>query len=398
MKVLVVSHLYPSPARAGSLFVHEQVLALRDLGLAVSVVSPTAYAPRPLRVNDRLRARGATPRAATIDGVEVRYPRVVQLPRRLLVQHSGDLFYRGLRPLLTGLRAERFDLVHAHQALPDGAAARLLAADLGVPYVVTVHGGDVNVNLTRPGAVRDRTVGALRGAAAVVGVSGAVTRRLAGIVPAERLHTVPNGVTGLERVAPGELSPGRPVVLSVANLYTSKGHATVLDALARLAPTHADIVYAVVGDGPQRGHLESRARELGLSARVLFLGWIAHDQVLALMARADAFVLPSAPEGFGLVYAEAMAQGTPVVACRGEGPDDFVVDGESGLLVAPGDAEAVAAAIARLLDDPATAARLAAAGRAAVAALTWRRNAERQLAIYEQVLAARRTPPEAERP
>jgi glycosyltransferase involved in cell wall biosynthesis len=398
VKVLVVSHLYPSPARAGSLFVHEQVLALRDLGLAVSVVSPTAYAPRPLQVNDRLRARGATPQAAKIDGVAVRYPRVLLLPRRLLFQRSGDLFYRGLRPLLPGLRAEGFDLVHAHQALPDGASARLLAADLGVPYVVTVHGGDVNVNLARPGAVRDRTVGALRGAAAVVGVSGAVTTRLAGIVPTDRLHTVPNGVTGLEPVAPCDFSPGRPLVLSVANLYASKGHAAVLDALARLAPTHGDIVYAVVGDGPQRKPLESRARKLGLSARVRFLGWRAHDDVLALMARADAFVLPSAPEGFGLVYAEAMAQGTPVVACRGEGPADFVDDGESGLLVPPRDAGAVATAIARLLDDPATAARLAAAGRAAVAGLTWRCNAERQLAIYERVLATRRPEQDAAHP
>jgi glycosyltransferase involved in cell wall biosynthesis len=389
VKVLVVSHLYPSPARAGSHFVHEQVLALRGLGLAPSVISPTGFAPRPLRVNDRLRARGATPAAATIDGIEVRYPRVLLLPRRLFMQRSGDLFYRGLRPLVPALRAEGFDLIHAHQALPDGAAAKLLAADLGVPYLVTVHGGDVNVNLTRPGPVRDRTVGALRGAAAVVGVSGAVTRRLAGIVPPDRLHTVSNGVSGLEPVAPADFWPGRPVVLSVANLYASKGHATVLDALARLAPTHRDILYAVVGDGPQRRHLEARARELGLSARVRFLGWIAHDEVLALMARADAFVLPSAPEGFGLVYAEAMAQGTPVVACRGEGPDDFVEDGESGLLVAPRDAAAVAAAIALLLDDPATAARLAAAGRAAVADLTWQRNAEHQLAVYEQVLAAR---------
>ncbi len=397
MKVLVVSHLYPAPARAGSHYVHQQVLALRDLGVALEVVSPTGYAPRPLRWNDRLRARGTTPQAATVDGVEVRYPRVVLLPRRLLAGRAGDLFYRGLRPLLPQLHAAGFDLIHAHQALPDGAATRLLAADLGLPYVVTVHGADVNVNLTRPGAVRDRTAVALRGAAAVVAVSGAVAGRLAGIVPADRLHTVANGVSGLRPVAPGELSPGRPLVLSVANLYTSKGHAVVLDALARLTPTHGDVVYAVVGDGPQRRPLEARARELGLSERVLFLGRKDHDEVLALMARADAFVLPSAPEGFGLVYAEAMAQGTPVVACRGEGPDDFVVDGESGLLVAPRDAAAVAAAIARLLDDPAGAARLAAAGRAAVAGLTWRRNAERQLAVYEQILATRRPAPQAER-
>jgi glycosyltransferase involved in cell wall biosynthesis len=150
------------------------------------------------------------------------------------------------------------------------------------------------------------------------------------------------------------------------------------------------VAYVVVGDGREKRRLEARARQLGLSGRVTFLGWRSHDEVLGLMARADAFVLPSSPEGFGLVYAEAMAQGTPVVACRGEGPDDFIGDDVSGLLVPPGDSDAVARAIARLLDEPATAARLAQAGRAAVAGLTWQRNAARQLEIYERVLAERR--------
>ncbi len=389
MNILVVSHLYPTPARAGSLFVHDQVLALRELGVYARVVAPTISTPRALRVNDRLRVRGATPPAAVIDGVAVDYPRVVVPPRRLLAHRQGDLFYRGLRTLLPSLRGRDLDLIHAHQALPDGAAARLLAADLGVAYVVTVHGADVNVNLAKPGAVRDSTLCALGGAAAVMAVSGAVARRLEGAVARERLHTVPNGVTGHEQVAPRELLPGRPLILSVGNLYASKGHAVVLAALARLGERRRDVAYVVVGDGPEKARLEARARELGLTEQVTFLGWRPHDEALGLMARADAFVLPSAPEGFGLVYAEAMAQGTPVIACRGEGPDDFVEDDVSGLLVPPGDADAVARAIARLLDDRAAAARLAAAGRAAVAALTWRRNAERQLEIYERVLSGR---------
>ena len=125
MNILVVSHLYPTPARAGSLFVHDQVLALRELGVHARVVAPTISTPRALRINDRLRARGATPPAAVIDGVAVDYPRVVVPPRRLLAHRQGDLFYRGLRTLLPSLRGRDLDLIHAHQALPDGAAARL---------------------------------------------------------------------------------------------------------------------------------------------------------------------------------------------------------------------------------------------------------------------------------
>ena len=257
-----------------------------------------------------------------------------------------------------------------------------------MPYVVTVHGADVNVNLTGRGPLRERTLRVLTGAAAVMAVSGAVARRLGDVVPPERLHTVVNGVRGQKPVAPSDLLPGRRLVLSVGNLYASKGHALVLAALARLGRPYADVAYAIVGDGPERRRLVAQARALGLGARLEFLGWRPHDEVLGLMARADAFVLPSAPEGFGLVYAEAMAQGTPVVACRGEGPGDFVDDGVSGLLVPADDPEAVARAIATLLDEAATATRLADAGRAAVASLTWERNAARQLAIYEAVLTA----------
>jgi glycosyltransferase involved in cell wall biosynthesis len=388
MKVLVVSHLYPSPARASSLFVHDQVVALRELGVDVNVVSPTAFTPRILAVSDRLRARAARPATAVIDGVAVSYPRVVVPPRRILRHRQAELFYRGLRTLAPDLCDAGIDLIHAHQAFPDGAAARLLADDLGLPYVVTVHGADVNLNLVGDDRVRRRTLQALAGAAVVVTVSGALARRLGGVVPATRLHVVPNGVAVHEQVAPSALLPDRRVVLSVGNLYASKGHATVLAALACLGAEHDDVAWVVVGDGPERRRLEARASELGLAGRTTFLGWRPHDEVLSLMARADAFVLPSAPEGFGVVYAEAMAQGTPVVACLGEGPADFVVPDESGLLVAPGDVAAVAAAVARLLDDQAFATRLAEAGRRAIAGLTWQRNAVRQREIYDAVLAA----------
>ena len=102
-----------------------------------------------------------------------------------------------------------------------------------------------------------------------------------------------------------------------------------------------------------------------------------------MMARADLFVLPSWDEAFGLVYTEAMAQGTPVVACRGEGAADFVEDGVTGFLVPPRDPAALAQVIGRVLDDPAAAHRMGEAGRAAVTGLTWARNAARQIEIYD---------------
>ena len=99
---------------------------------------------------------------AVRDGIAVAYPRFPQPPRRLLFERLGDVAYVALRRRLASLRAAGFDLIHAHQALPDGALAARLSADLGVPYVVTVHGADVYQHLRQPGPVRDRTVSVLR--------------------------------------------------------------------------------------------------------------------------------------------------------------------------------------------------------------------------------------------
>ena len=104
------------------------------------------------------------------------------------------------------------------------------------------------------------------------------------------------------------------------------------------------------------------------------------------MARAQLVALPSWDEAFGLVYTEAMAQGTPVVAGKGEGPEDFIEDGVSGYLAPVRDAEALAGIIATVLDDPVGAADVGEAGKAAALALSWERNARLTLDVYETVL------------
>ena len=388
MKVLVVSHLYPSPGVERHLFVHEQTRAITDLGVEAAVLSPTPYAPRWLWADPKQRRRGQKPARAERDGIVAWYPRFVQPPRRLLLHRLGDLAHLSLRRRLPALRAAGFDLVHAHQALPDGALAQRLGADLAVPYVVTVHGADVYQHLRTPGAVRDRTAAVLGDAAAVMANSSAVARLLDPVVPRERLHVVLNGTTGLaEHVEPAlDFLPGEDVILTVGFLILRKGHATLVEALGLLARRGLRPHWAIVGEGPQRTSLEIRARELGVAAQLHFLGRQPHRRVLALMKRAQLFALPSWDEAFGLVYTEAMAQGTPVLACSGEGPQDFIEDGVSGYLAPARDATGLAGIIASVLMDPDAAARVGTAGRAAAAALTWERNAGLTLAVYREVL------------
>lgn len=391
MRVLIVSHLYPSPGVERHLFVHEQILALRELGVAARVLSPTPCVPRILWRDPRQKRRGKKPRRAVRDGIAAEYPRVLQPPRRLLFDRLGDLAYYSVRRL-PSLRNGGYDLLHAHQALPDGALAQRLATDLGVPYVVTVHGADVYQHFRLGGGVERRAKDVLAHADAVMANSSAVAGLLAGVVAPERLTVVLNGTTGLGReVEPAaDYLPGEPLVLTVGYLIERKGLRELIAAVGRLRRDGRRVNLAIVGDGPLRGALAAQAEADGVADAVHFLGRVPHERVLALMARADVFALPSWDEAFGLVYTEAMAQSTPIIAGKGEGPEDFIEDRVSGYLAPVRDAGALAGIIARVLDDPVAAAAVGAAGKAAALALTWERNAGLTLGVYEKVL--RRAP------
>jgi glycosyltransferase involved in cell wall biosynthesis len=387
VKVLVVSHLYPSPGVERHLFVHEQILALRELGVETHVLSPTPWVPRILWRDARQKRRGQKPRQAVRDGIVAEYPRVIQPPRRLLFDRLGDLAYRSVCSL-PSVTAGDYDLLHAHQALPDGALAQRLAADLRVPFVVTVHGADVYQHFRMGGAVARRAKEVLAHADAVMANSSAVARLLAGVVAPERLTVVLNGTTGLGRaVRPAaDYLPGEPLVLTVGYLIERKGLRELVAAVAKLRAAGRRVNLAIVGDGPLRGALAAQAEADGVADAVHFLGRVPHERVLALMARADVFALPSWDEAFGLVYTEAMAQGTPVIAGRGEGPEDFIADGVSGYLAPVRDAGALAGIIAGVFGDPAAAAVVGAAGKTAALSLTWERNARLTLGVYEKVL------------
>ena len=387
MNVLIVSHLYPYPGVNRHLFVHAQSLALRRLGVQLRVISPTPYAPRVLWFNARLRRRGGKPQRAVRDGITTDYPRFPQPPRHILFDRLGDVAYRRLRRL-PWIADGGFDLIHAHQALPDGVIAAHLSRDLGVPYVVTMHGVDVHHGLSRGGAVAARTAAVLRGAATVVVVSDMLARKLTDYVTLDDVRVVQNGgPADIPPAEPADYLPGRRLVLCAGRLVPGKGFEQVLQALARLQSDHADLHCVIAGEGALRRRLTALASELGLAEHVHFVGRLEHGKLLAMMARADVFALPSAPEGFGLVHLEAMTQGTPVIACLDQGPADFIEDGVSGYLVPFGDVDALTGVLWAALADPSAAAMVGAAGRSVAASFTWERNARRMLDIYAEVVA-----------
>lgn len=209
-----------------------------------------------------------------------------------------------------------------------------------------------------------------RAAAGVPCVSRAVlettSRRLARHVPIDKYFIVPNpiDVSRLENLAVGEdvVPTSRFRFCAVGRLAEQKGYDVLLRAFAQTGAELGEWELVVLGQGPRRSELVELTHALGLQGRVRFLGHLANPY--PLMARSDAFVHPARWEGFGLVVAEALALGVPVVATRCPGaPAELLDDGGLGLLVPPDDAAELAAALIRIRHDPALRDDLSARGR-----------------------------------
>ncbi|MCW8139677.1 MAG: glycosyltransferase family 4 protein [Planctomycetota bacterium] len=142
-----------------------------------------------------------------------------------------------------------------------------------------------------------------------------------------------------------------------------KGHDELLEVWPRLLRTHPGARLVVAGDGPERPRLEARAQALGLQGAVRFAGRVPEEDLPALYDACAFFAMPSLGEGFGLVFLEAMRAGKACIGGPG-GPEEVVLDGETGLIVDPRQPEALLGALRRLLGDPAGAARMGAAGLA----------------------------------
>ena len=300
--------------------------------------------------------------------------------------------YRGLRRLAARLEdilaRHEVELVHANSWQAAVAASRAAGGmpllwhcrDLRVPRVVTA---------------RLRT-----SCAGVIAISQAV-REFAlsrGFAP-DRVHLVYNGIDAADLLptqSPGtvraalDIPPGAPLVVNVGQLVPWKRHDLFLEA-ARLVLEHApEARFALVGGEPpgpegRRATLEAHARRLDIQEAVLFTGY--RPDAPDIINAADVLAHAASAEPLGRVILECMALGTPVVAPHAAGPAELIEHEESGLLVAPDDAEALAAGILRMLREPELAARCAAgAQRRAQEQFSAGGMMQETLAVYRRVL------------
>jgi glycosyltransferase involved in cell wall biosynthesis len=308
VRVAVLTTSYPRyPGDAAGHFVAAAVDNLRRRGVDVDVVGP-----------EQFRGFGLTYGHGVAGNLRHRPWLVLFIPALL------TSFVRAAR------RVDA-ELLHAHW-LPAG----WVAARTGKPYVVQVWGTDVELARRAPGLAR----GILRGARLVIAASSALADRAAEL-GARDVHVVPSGVD-LPAEVGAEAEPAE--VLYAGRLSAEKGVLELVEAARGLN-------LVVAGDGPLRARVPQAS------------GFVPHDELQRLYARAAVVACPSRREGFGVACLEAMAHARPVVATNVGGLRDLVVDGETGLVVPPRDVAALRAALERLLVDAELRRRLGAAGR-----------------------------------
>jgi phosphatidylinositol alpha-1,6-mannosyltransferase len=337
-------------------------------------------------------AAGEHPKQAEFDrGHDLRLWRVpLTLPDWGLLGLEGLYgYWRALQAVVRIVRSEHVTRLHCGACLPDGWVALVCRRWLGLPYVVHVHGEEVNLDGPgdTPGIMASRqlrwmTRQVLLGAETII----ANSRNTAGLLrhqwhlPERRIRLLYPGVD-TRRFVLGDGGPGarrqlgwqhRSVVLTVGRLQKRKGHDQMIRALPRIREAVPDVLYAVLGDGEERAALHDLVAREKLGDHVQFLGEVDDEQLVQCYQSCDVFVLPNRQvgndiEGFGMVLLEAQACGKPVVAGASGGTAETMRIPETGRVVPCDGPEQLAAAVTELLTDPEQRRRMGAAARQWVA-------------------------------
>ncbi len=279
----------------------------------------------------------------------------------------------------------RADVIHANWAIC-GLVAGMAGKLLGVPVVVSLRGEDVTRGLRKPVDrwILKRCLGVC---SRVVGVSDAIVRQLREEFPAqmEKYRLVENGVEDRFLAVQRKWSnDGELRLIAVGSLIPRKGVDVLVNALASVPGARLTLV----GDGPEREHLEQLVRRLDLGDRVRFEGWLEPDAILEQLMLHDVLVLASHAEGRPNVVLEAMASAMPVVASNIDGVDELVEHERTGLLFTPGESGELAGLLGRLATNRDMLPAMGKAGRERIVAmgLVWEQTAAR----YEEVYAEAR--------
>lgn len=374
LRILMVGWEFP-PHHSGGLGVHcyELVRELAAVGHRISFLVPFAddYTPVP--------------------GVEMYWPGPPTSPA---VGGAYDLPISRDAPLFGTIEAYNewiasfqpptgIDVVHVHDWFGTVGGLRL-ARRLGCPLVVTIHSTEYDRSLGHPWEeILFREQVGIRTADRVIAVSRHLKQQLVDRYHAapDRVQVIYNAVRPPPRVE--RISPAQPTVLYLGRLAAMKGVDTFLRAAARVSKLRPDALFVVAGEGPEFPRLLALAAHLGIADRALFLGRVTEEERIALLARADVFVMPSVVEPFGIAALEAMAAGVPTILSRTSGVSE--VSGHS-FTVDFWDIDEFASRMSELLAYPELGRIMGASGREDALRTGWAERALETLGVYSELL------------
>ncbi|SHK23689.1 hypothetical protein SAMN02745248_02123 [Hathewaya proteolytica DSM 3090] len=394
MKVLVISHMYPSSANEMSgIFVKKQVQELKKMGCDITVICPIPWAGFPLNIiSNKWKAYDNIPHKEVAEGIEVHYPRYIEYPKGIAFASSGERIYNAIKKLVHNLhKTKKFDLIHCHVALPDGYAGMRLSKELQLPFMVTVHGQDFQYTIKKSEILKKKVYEVLNKADKIIVVSSKLRNTISDEKFISKTHIVFNGIdvnNEGEDVEKLKHIPRDVHILSASNLVETKGIKYNIMAVKELKKTYDNIKYYIIGSGNQGQQLEEMVKELDLYNNVIFLGRLSHEEVLRWMKKCSVFSLPSYQEGFGVVYIEAMLQGKPVIGIKGQGIQDAIIHGENGFLVKPKESQDLLETLQLLLSHEELRDTIGNnARKTVIEKFTWKKTAEELLRIYESLKA-----------
>ncbi|MCZ2443333.1 MAG: glycosyltransferase [Flavobacteriales bacterium] len=357
MNLFIIPSWYPSSkSPLAGCFIQEQAEVLAELYPNIKVIVSLwghADATLPLRQPSRWLSLFWWKLKQKKNGIRLRNG--VYEIFNAKIHWSDRLPFGGIQQLLKVNRqnlqvAERhfgkMELIHAHVSYPGGYIAARLAEEFNRPYVLTEHMGPFPFpSLLQNGRPLSEIAQAFQQAAASIAVSPTLADRIASF-DYPRPVVIPNMVD--ERLFTlGQPNSNKTVFFTLGSLTEQKGIDLLLDAIALWNPPAADFEFRIGGDGPQRMAYQHKAQRLGIADRVRWLGPISRAQAPMLFRDCHIFVLPSQHETFGVVYAEAIASGKPILATRCGGPES-IVNAINGKLVDVGDAPALAQAMQKM--------------------------------------------------
>ena len=346
MKIGVISHLFPTKLRpAFGIFVKD------ELDHLVEYVDIKLIAPLP---NQSRFERGSS--QSTFGLYPVIRPFTLAFPRWFLQKRYPSSMALTLKRY--GGFFNECDILHAHNAFPEGAAS-VKAFGKKKPLIVTVHGSDVNLFAMKP-QLRPDIVRSLNSVNRIICVSRSLSDTLEEIGVSTATEVIPNGID-TDLFSPGDrtkackslgLDPDRPRIIFVGNFNMNKGIEYLIRSMPVVRGKYPDCELIVLGAQPGSKDMVTYGNviaEVNVKDAVKIEAKVAHEKLPLWMHASDLLVLPSIKEGFGIVLAEALACGKPVVATKSGGPEDIVEEGH-GVLVPPGDSEALGAGIMQVLN------------------------------------------------